>query len=59
MRRETTVHQGSWEWLERQIAEEIRAADKLRRHATHRKPFIEVLAQHPEAYRPGGKTRKE
>lgn len=41
----------SWEWLERRIAQEIRAAAKLRRSHSRRKPFVELLADHTEAQR--------
>lgn len=59
MRQQTTLRHGSWEWLERKIAEEIRAAEKLRRHPGHRRAFAELLTQHPESHGLGGKTGKE
>ena len=46
-----SFRRGSWQWLERIIAQEIRAAERLRRSSAARKPFIELLAEHSEADR--------
>jgi hypothetical protein len=51
---EKSFRRGSWQWLERRIAKEIRAAERLRRPSSRRKPFIEVLelvGEHSEALR--------
>jgi len=41
----------SWQWLERRIAKEIRAAERLRRSSSRRKPFIELLDEDSQAHR--------
>ena len=44
-------HRRSWQWLERRIAKEIRAAERLRRSSSRRKPFIELLDEDSQAHR--------
>ena len=41
----------SWQWLERRLAKEIRAAERLRRSSSRRKPFIELLDEDSQAHR--------
>jgi Type II/IV secretion system protein len=40
------IRRRSWEWLEGRIAQEIRAAERLRRSSSRRKSFVELLAEH-------------
>ena len=46
-----SLSRGSWEWLQRRIAKEIRAAERLRRSSGRRKSFIELLGEDTEADR--------
>ena len=46
-----SFRRGSWQWLERRIAKEIRAAERLRRSSSRRKPFIELLDEDSQAHR--------
>ena len=50
---------GSWAWLARQIAEELRKARRLSRGASTNRPFIKLLAEHTQASRVRRKAAKE
>ncbi len=50
---------GSWAWLTRQIAEELRKARSLSRGASTNRPFLKLLAEHTQASRVRRKAAKE